>query len=106
MNGKASLASPSLMRKIIVAYPDVRRKFLFDGEEPVLEEHFDETPGTPAVTPGTPAQHVYTVDTNRLLESLKHQQDLTANAQRQTDKAQEQIDRMIAIIEQLTNMQR
>lgn len=108
LNGNEKYITTSLMSKVLAAYPSVRRKFLFDGEGPVLGEYFDETRGETVNTEEEseiPKAHTYSVNVERLLESLKTQQDLTATAQRQTDKAQEQIDRMIAIIEQLTQTQ-
>lgn len=96
--------------KITSCFPEVNPVWLLTGEGSMLKSSISQTAnGDHNTQVAGNANHVNNSSTlDKALDEISQQRqlvekshELTANAQRHTDKAQEQIDRLLAIIEKM-----
>lgn len=110
INNLRSSPTVKVVQKIIGAYPELSQSWLITGEGEMLKSSISQTVnGDHNTQVAGNANHVNNSSTlDKAIDEISQQRqlvekshELTANAQRQTDKAQEQIDRLLAIIEKM-----
>lgn len=91
--------TPQKLQIIAQQYPELNTGWLITGEGDMLRAAVIQRTGD--IGGDASNVNVYNSSSalNKALDNLAEQIELTKNAQRQTDKAQEQIDRLIGIIE-------
>jgi len=99
-SGKAKSVSKRIAEKIIVVFPQYSKSWVLTGEGEMYKD--------PSVTGaifnnqvGNGNQFTSTATVERFLNELAAQRELTKEAQQQLTKSQEQMDRLITIIEKL-----
>lgn len=106
INGEERYLNDRFFSRIIRAFPQVSVDFIRTGQGPVLiEDIVNDTPSTginPINLPTPSHEKTIITDTDRLLTALTEQQELTRRQQLQTEKALEQIDKLIDIIRSMS----
>ena len=91
------------LKNVLSAFPELNRDWLLYGEGEMLNEVSQEA-GSAAIVNnqvGNGNQFTGTATVDRFLDELAAQRELTKEAQQQLTKSQEQMDRLITIIEKL-----
>jgi DNA-binding Xre family transcriptional regulator len=99
-SGKAKSVSKRIAEKIIIVFPQYSKSWVMTGEG----EMYNDSSGTAAIfnnQVGNGNQFTSTATVERFLDELSAQRELTKEAQQQLTKSQEQMDRLITIIEKL-----
>lgn len=99
-SGKAKSVSKRVAEKILVVFPQYSKQWIMDGEG----EMYKEPPGGAAIVNnqvGNGNRFNMNGTVERFLDELAAQRELTREAQQQLTKSQEQMDRLITIIEKL-----
>ena len=95
--------SDRVIEQILNFYTDLNKVWLLTGEGEMLNKKiYQEAKGDNNTQVAGNGNNV-NVTTKSLLEELAAQRKLTEKAQEQLSKAQEQIDRLLSIIEKLNN---
>lgn len=95
--------SDRVIEQILNFYTDLNKVWLLTGEGEMLNKKiYQEAKGDNNTQVAGNGNNV-NVTTTSLLEELAAQRKLTEKAQEQLSKAQEQIDRLLSIIEKLNN---
>jgi DNA-binding Xre family transcriptional regulator len=97
-SGKAKSVSKRIAEKIIIVFPQYSKSWVMTGEG----EMYKDPTGTAAIfnnQVGNGNQFTSTATVERFLDELAAQRELTKEAQQQLTKSQEQMDRLITIIE-------
>ena len=92
-----------ILKNVLSAFPELNRDWLLYGEGEMLNEVSQEA-GSAAIVNnqvGNGNQFTGTATVDRFLDELAAQRELTKEAQQQLTKSQEQMDRLITIIEKL-----
>ena len=115
LNGAERYLNDRFFTKVLRAFPQVSEAYIRTGEGPVLV--VDTETGEVAAPPimpfcpqaQSPAQQqapvpgvTYTLDVERILSAIGEQQELTRRQQAQTERALEQVDKLIEIIRTMT----
>ena len=94
---------PEKLRNVLNAFPELNREWLLYGEGEMLNKGIADPGNTSIVNNqvgnGNRFENSHTVE--RFLDELAAQRELTKEAQQQLTKSQEQMDRLITIIEKL-----
>ena len=94
---------PEKLRNVLNAFPELNREWLLYGEGEMLNKGIADPGNTSIVNNqvgnGNRFENSHTVE--RFLDELAAQRELTKEAQQQLTKSQEQMDRLITIIENL-----
>ena len=93
------------LKNVLSAFPELNRDWLLYGEGEMLNEVSQEA-GSAAIVNnqvgnGNQFTGTGTATVDRFLDELAAQRELTKEAQQQLTKSQEQMDRLITIIEKL-----
>ena len=97
-SGKAKSVSKRIAEKIIIVFPQYSKSWVMTGEG----EMYKDPSGTASIfnnQVGNGNQFTSTATVERFLDELSAQRELTKEAQQQLTKSQEQMDRLITIIE-------
>lgn len=97
-SGKAKSVSKRIAEKIIIVFPQYSKSWVMTGEG----EMYKDPTGTAAIfnnQVGNGNHFTSTATVERFLDELAAQRELTKEAQQQLTKSQEQMDRLITIIE-------
>lgn len=102
-SGKTKDVSVTLADKILAVFPQYSRTWILTGEGEMLKDPPPKNDGAAIVNNqvgnGNQFTDGHTVE--RFLDELAAQRELTREAQQQLTKSQEQMDRLITIIENL-----
>lgn len=105
-NGEERYLNDRFFTRVLRAFPQVSEEYIRTGQGPVLvvDTETGEVlgPQSTGILPFTESKTVpdgtFTVDMERVLSALGEQQVLTRRAQEQTQRALEQVDKLIEII--------
>lgn len=95
--------SDRVIEQILNFYTDLNKVWLLTGEGEMLNKNIHQEAKGDNNTQVAGNGNNVNVTTTSLLEELAAQRKLTEKAQEQLSKAQEQIDRLLSIIEKLNN---
>ncbi|MCD8266609.1 MAG: helix-turn-helix domain-containing protein [Prevotellaceae bacterium] len=95
--------SPKTIAKVLEKFPELNPNWIYTGEGTMLKSETPSDFTTSEPVAGYGSCHTTRPELTRLLAEITAQRKLTENAQRQTDEAQAQVNRLIAIIERLTH---
>ena len=95
--------SDRVIEQILNFYTDLNKVWLLTGEGEMLNKTIHQEAKGDNNTQVAGIGNNVNVTTTSLLEELAAQRKLTEKAQEQLSKAQEQIDRLLSIIEKLNN---
>lgn len=106
LNGEERYLNDRFFTRVLKAFPQVSEDYIRTGQGPVLTVDTETGevlgPQSTGILPFTVAPSAtegsYTVDMERVLASIGEQQLLTRRAQEQTQRALEQVDKLIEII--------
>ena len=89
------------LKNVLSAFPELNREWLLYGEGEMLNDQPTETGGAAIVNNQVGNGNHFDANgtVERFLDELAAQRELTREAQQQLTKSQEQIDRLITIIE-------
>lgn len=89
------------LKNVLSAFPELNREWLLYGEGEMLNKDVPDPGGAAIVNNqvGNGNRFESTQTVERFLDELAAQRELTREAQQQLTKSQEQIDRLITIIE-------
>ena len=100
--GNESYLTKGLFDKIAIAFPNVfNEEWLHEGKKPMLKNIHQTANGDGNMQVAGNGNTVTHTDTalTKALDEIAEQRKLVAKAQEQTSKAQEQIDRLIGLLE-------
>ena len=113
LNGAERYLNDRFFTKVLRAFPQVSESYVRTGQGPVLvvdaetgEVFQQQSTGIqPYCPPAQPNQTVHAVDMEQVLAAIGEQQELTRRQQMQTEKALEQIDKLIEIIRSMSGIE-
>ena len=89
------------LKNVLTAFPELNREWLLYGEGEMLNDDQKETGMAAIVNNQVGNGNNFSAPVDRFLDELAAQRELTREAQQQLTKSQEQMDRLITIIEKL-----
>ena len=102
-NGAERYLNDRFFTRVLRAFPQVREDYIRTGKGDILATAPEDVePPTTGIQPLTqhtqPAEQCKVADVGKILVAIGEQQELTRRQQMQTDRALEQIDKLIEII--------